>query len=533
MENYVLQREISNDASGQFTLYLEKPTSHHVVIRKQSLAAMPREDWDSVLEEELSFCSLDHPNILKYHTAFIKDDSLYTVMDFAQGGNLEQKIKKSQGMLFDEDQILDWFTKISLALKYMHDRGFLHHSIQAKNIVFLRNGMLKVAGIVNTKILVGTTNFTQTAQTMPYFFAPEICQGKQYTDKTEIWALGCLLYQLCAQRPPFEGKSIPALIRKILKGNIAPIPYIFSSNLRNLVTACLQKFPSRRPNINKILNYDFIMSELHNILDASIKIVETKKSAKPAKHKKCSRPSKLMTKAKMNEELKKDFQHLELQSPKKAKPPANSDLSITGRFNIKVHDEEEEAEAKPKTPDDDIKEKVRRKRDDLLEQVFRQKHPELFSEEGEEVQPPPKMNLSDIIHISDDSSDNDDDADEFKVLADIAQSIFDKPPDATSEKTITMSNKNGLGSHYFTGTSILSDVDESVSLFERIEMLRVRLEKAIGLDPFVEAYNYVKNSGDKTNQKEIESHLRQILKTDEQFAYYPAILHLCLLEEAQ
>lgn len=526
MKNYVLQREISADSNGKYTLYLDKSTTHHVVIRKQSLASMPREDWDSVLEEELLFTTLDHPNILKYHSAFIQDDSLYTVTDFAQGGNLEQKIKKAQGMLFNEDQILDWFTQICLALKYMHDRGILHHSIQAQNVVFLRNGMLKLAGMVNTRIMMGTTNFTQTAQTSPFFLAPEICQGKQYTDKTEVWALGCLLYELCAQRVPYEGKSIPTLIRKILKGNTTPIPYIFSSNLRNLVSALLQKFPSRRPNINKILNFDFIMSQLHCILDQSIKIVE-KKGHKSRKSKKC-KPNKILTKQKMDDELKRDFQNLEIQSPKKQKPQG-SDLSSTMRLEgIKVPPQDEEPAA-PAPQEEDIKEKVRRKRDDLLEQVFRQKHPELFVEEGEEVPPPQKMNLSDIIHISDDSDDEE--GDEFASLAAIAQSIFEKPPDATDDKPITMNDK--FGSHYFTGTSILADIDENMSLFERIEMLRVRLEKAIGLYAFVEAYNYVKNAGEKANQHEIEINLRKILKTDEQYAYYPAIMHLCLLEEAQ
>ena len=258
MENFSLQRVLAVNSNEKTVLCVDKRTNLFCAVHEVPLSGIPEEEWDSVLEEELTFTQLNHPNILRYNEAFIQDGVLFTVTDYAQGGSLETKLEKAQGMLIEESVILDWFTKVCLAIKYCHDRNVLHRDIQAKNVVFLRNGMLKLTGFVNSKILLGTTNFTQTAQTAPFFFAPEICQGKSYSPKTEIWALGCLLYQLCAQRAPFEAPSVTVLIRKIMKGQLSPIPYIYSSNLRNLVSSILSKHPARRPHINKIFSLEFM-----------------------------------------------------------------------------------------------------------------------------------------------------------------------------------------------------------------------------------------------------------------------------------
>ena len=572
MENYALQRVLSIKQGEKVTLCIDKRTNQYCVISELSLVGIPEEEYQSVLEEQMVFTTLNHPNILRYIDAFITDNTLCTVTDYAQGGSLLTKFEKSGGMLFDESQILDWFAKICIALKYCHDHNVLHRNIQAKNVVFLRNGMLKLKGFVNTKVLMETSNFTKTAKTAPYFLAPEICQGKDYNHKTEIWALGCLLYQLCAQRPPFEANSITILIRKIMKSPIAPIPYIYSSNLRQLVTSMLNKHPSKRPNINKILNQDFIRSELHQIMDSTMRQfeIEIKNISSSGKRMKKKKPAPQIAspsgahsawksqkqtasiQKKHSKEMKKEFQALELHSPKKQEKPSKTeksekvekkhsndgpsgDLGTTIRFNMKV----EPIPGDEKV--DELKERIRKKRDEIREQIFREQHPELFVEEGEECPPPKNPNLSALLHLS---SDSEDEQDEFVELAAIAQSIFEAPPKEEEAKEgeqqlgMAETKQLTLNSSFFTGLNenelpmAKTDAQGNESLSYRIEEIRNHLEKQLGFDVFVKAYEIVKTAGDDVSQDDIEKKLKTVLTTKEQFLLYPLIQHLCVLEEA-
>ena len=570
MENYALQRVLSIKQGEKVTLCIDKRTNQYCVISELPLTGIPESEYQSVLEEQMVFTTLNHPNILRYIDAFITDNTLCTVTDYAQGGSLLTKFEKAGGMLFDESQILDWFAKICIALKYCHDHNVLHRNIQAKNVVFLRNGMLKLKGFVNTKVLMETSNFTTTAKTAPYFLAPEICQGKDYNYKTEVWALGCLLYQLCAQRPPFEANSITILIRKIMKSPITPIPYIFSSNLRTLVSSMLNKHPSKRPNINKILSQDFIRSELHQIMDSTMKQFELEvKNLSASDKKKKKRPTPINSPSgnhsawksqkqtasiqkKHSKEMKKEFQALELHSPKKQEKPKSEkaektektekkrsreesgDLGTTIRFNMKVDPIPGDEKV------DELKERIRKKRDEIREQIFREQHPELFVEEGEECPPPKNPNLSALLHLS---SDSDDEQDEFVELAAIAQSIFEAPPkeeeakDEEKQLGVAETKQLTLNSSFFTGLNenelpMPKEVPQGDdSLTYRIEEIRNHLEKQLGFDAFVKAYEIVKTASDDTSQEDIENKLKTVLTTKEKFLLYPLIQHLCVLEE--
>ena len=88
----------------------------------------------------------------------------------------------------------------------------------------------------------------------PYYLSPELCEEKPYNHKSDIWSLGCVLYELCTYKHPFEAKNQGSLIMKIVKGQYAPIPSNYSDGLRELVRQLLLKDYKKRPSINDILN---------------------------------------------------------------------------------------------------------------------------------------------------------------------------------------------------------------------------------------------------------------------------------------
>ena len=75
----------------------------------------------------------------------------------------------------------------------------------------------------------------------PYYLSPELCQGKQYDAKSDIWALGCILYEMASLQKTFDGTNLPALVNKIVGGIYSPVPTTFSQDFRDLVQSMLEK----------------------------------------------------------------------------------------------------------------------------------------------------------------------------------------------------------------------------------------------------------------------------------------------------
>lgn len=82
----------------------------------------------------------------------------------------------------------------------------------------------------------------------------EICEDKPYNTMSDVWGLGCILYEMATLKRAFEGKSLPALVTKILRGRFSPIPGRYSMHLRSLIHSMLARNPNRRPSVEVILN---------------------------------------------------------------------------------------------------------------------------------------------------------------------------------------------------------------------------------------------------------------------------------------
>lgn len=152
-----------------------------------------------------------------------------------------------------ENQILDWFTQICLALKHVHDRKIIHRDLKCQNIFLTKNGIIKLGDFGIARVLSNTRENARTMVGTPYYLSPEIIENKPYSFKSDMWSLGVVLYELCALNPPFTGNSLHFLALKIVKGSYSPIPSTYSKELKGLVASLLQTDPSKRPTANSIL----------------------------------------------------------------------------------------------------------------------------------------------------------------------------------------------------------------------------------------------------------------------------------------
>lgn len=121
------------------------------------------------------------------------------------------------------------------------------------NVFLTKDENVRIGDLGVAKILQNQQNFAQTMVGTPFYLSPEMCEEKPYNDKSDMWALGCILYEMCTFKHPFEAKNQGALIVKIIKGKYQPIPSMYSKELVLMVDQCLNKDHKQRPNASNLL----------------------------------------------------------------------------------------------------------------------------------------------------------------------------------------------------------------------------------------------------------------------------------------
>ena len=127
----------------------------------------------------------------------------------------------------------------------------MHRDLKSANVFLTQEYVSKLGDLNVSKIVKKGLGYTQTGT--PYYASPEVWRDQPYDSKSDIWSLGCVLYEMCALKPPFRGENMQALFKKVLRGQYIAIPKIFSKDLSAMVKSLLQVAPSLRPSCKQIL----------------------------------------------------------------------------------------------------------------------------------------------------------------------------------------------------------------------------------------------------------------------------------------
>ena len=222
------------------------------------MSQFTKEQLENALHEAEILKSLQHPNIIRCIDFFVDEKKLCLVTEYADLGDLSKIIRYQilSGYFFCEEIILNWFTQLCFAIKYIHSKNILHRDLKLSNIFLTSKGNIKLGDFGIAKILSSKEDLAKTLVGTPYYLSPELCLKKPYNHKSDIWSLGCILYEMMYLKHAFEADSIGELVMNILEGNYnLKINAGFNEDVINLLKSILVIDANKRPSIEDILQF--------------------------------------------------------------------------------------------------------------------------------------------------------------------------------------------------------------------------------------------------------------------------------------
>ena len=172
-------------------------------------------------------------------------------MEFADAGDLSVLIKRQKQelkQLLPECDILSWLVQIAFGLQYIHKKNILHRDLKTQNIFVTSKKLIKIGDFGISKSLSHTLDLATTAIGTPHYLSPEICRRQPYNHKSDMWSLGCVLYELCALQLAFPAENFMALIQSICR-SLALVSLLGSTVVTiYLVSVCMPLSQGRAPS---------------------------------------------------------------------------------------------------------------------------------------------------------------------------------------------------------------------------------------------------------------------------------------------
>ena len=264
MEGFEILEKLGDGAYSIVYKVRRKEDSNIYALKKVKLKGLSDKEKQNALNEVRILASVKSPFVISYKEAFIEEETetLCIVMEYADKGDLYQKILhlKKIGCLIEEIDAWKIFIQMVRGLKSLHDLKILHRDLKSANIFLFSDGTAKIGDLNVSKVAQKGLGYTQTGT--PYYASPEVWNENPYDNKSDIWSLGCVTYEMLTLHPPFRAKDMEQLYNRVIKGQYKKIGEKYSEDMNEIIDFLLKVKPKDRPNCDEILKHPIIKKRL-------------------------------------------------------------------------------------------------------------------------------------------------------------------------------------------------------------------------------------------------------------------------------
>eukprot|EP00123_Amoebidium_parasiticum_P000259 comp10624_c0_seq1/m.5319 comp10624_c0_seq1/g.5319 ORF comp10624_c0_seq1/g.5319 comp10624_c0_seq1/m.5319 type:complete len:498 (-) comp10624_c0_seq1:50-1543(-) len=275
LDDYEVLEVIGQGCYGKVSRVRRKPDGRVFVWKELEYGKMTSKERELLVGEVNILRKLRHPYIVRYHDHLHDRDAkvIYVVTEYCEGGDLAKLIafQKLKGETFEERWVWTLLAQLVLALHECHchrDGPILHRDIKPSNVFLDYNNNAKLGdfGLARTVSLENEPDsLAKTICGTPYYMSPEQMRASRYNDRADIWALGCLIYEVCCLSTPFEGSNQQELAANIIRGQCADLPQNYSNALRTVVASMLAVEPSQRPRVQQLANVQEVSLQIREL----------------------------------------------------------------------------------------------------------------------------------------------------------------------------------------------------------------------------------------------------------------------------
>lgn len=247
---------LGEGAFGKVYLVSSKNGGGQYAMKVIDLRTSPQDEKDLAVKEAQLLKQLDHPHVLSYTDSFEADGALCIVTGYCANGDLSVFLEKRNRKKLEEDRLLEWFRQIASALEYLHGQKIIHRDVKTPNIFLTDDWQTQLGDLGLAKVLERPNAKAVTFCGSPYYMSPEIFSCKPYDEKSDIWALAVIVYEMATLERPFDAMLMHQLVFKIVHGGLPAMPTEYNPKLNKLLSDMMQKDPLKRPSASDIVNND-------------------------------------------------------------------------------------------------------------------------------------------------------------------------------------------------------------------------------------------------------------------------------------